>query len=72
MPEPSPNQSSEELDQYIIDAIVTDFPMFKVKEVVDRELQDPKTLVGLVKSEGDRAYTFCIDLDNPRPILQAY
>jgi len=68
---PNPKPISEELDSYIKKAIETDFPMFKVKYVVDRQLPEPKNLVGTVMSDGDRRYTFFIDLDDPRPMLQA-
>lgn len=64
-------KDSQDLDAYIKQAIETDFPMFKVKEVIDRQLPEPNNLVGLVSSDDDRMYTFFIDLKDPRPMLQA-
>lgn len=68
---PNPKDDDKSLDSYIKQAIETDFPMFKVKEVADRQLPSEDNLVGTVISESDRAYSFFIDLTDPRPILQA-
>jgi len=66
-----PKDDSKKLDSYIKQAIETDFPMFKVKEVADRKLSSEGSLVGIVIGDSDRAYSFFIDLNDPRPILQA-
>lgn len=59
----------KKLEAYIQSKIEADFPI-KVKRLIDYDQDDDGDLVGMFEDTGARQYSFAIQKETPRPILQ--